>query len=329
MLKQLTFAGRLVNALIALLILAACTSIAPPQEQINNTTNETIGVQLGDLVTINYELYFENGTLADTNNPELLPTLNGSDYVRGFAKGPYTFVLGQSGKVQGFDEAILGMQNGETKESIIEPSHPEITLSINNTQSHRRQITIPRLQSFPISSYDRIFGKRPVKGDIVQNKTLQFRYQIVNITDKYAIGKILAKEGEEYTLQNTYWPSQIIKIAEEDILFFQEPKDNQTVPSPFGTAIITVQGSLFNITFQPELGMVFNYTSAIGQQSGITEPYRVTEVNDDNFVIKRYGLLSDKRLTLKATMIEHTPDVKKVKDNDKKLIQQIVDGKEI
>jgi len=328
MLKQLTFAGRLVSAIAVLLILAACTSVAPPQDN-TTITNETSGVQLGDLVTINYDLYFENGTLADTNNPELLASLNGSDYVRGFAKGPYTFVLGQSGKVKGFDEVILGMEDGETKESVIEPSHAEITLAINKTQGFKRQIVIPRLQSFPISAYDKIFGKRPIKGDIVQNKTLQFKYQIINVTEKYAIGKILAKEGEEYTLQNTYWPSQIIKVANEDILFFQEPKDNQTVPSPFGPAIVNVQGSTFNITFQPEIGMVLNYTSTIGEQSGLTEPYKIVEVNEDNFIIKRYGLLSDKRLTLKATLIEHTPNVKKVKDNSKKLIQQIVDGKEI
>lgn len=334
MLKQSTFEGQLASALLILIFLAACTpNILPSQETQNNTLPdkvlETAGAKFGDLVTINYELYFENGTLADTNKPELLDQLNNSPYVRGFIKGPFNFILGQSGKPAGFDEAIIGMQIGQTKEETIEPSQSEITLAVNKTQGYKRQIFIPRLQSFPLSSYDKLFGKRPFKGDIVQNKTFAFKYQIVNITEKYAIGKILAKEGEEYTLPSTYWPSQVIKVAEEDILFFQEPKNGQEVPSPFGNATITVQGSAFNVTFHPKVGQIYNYTRGIGGMAGLTEPFIVTEVLDDSFIIKRFGLLTDKKLKLKAEFVSNTPDAKEVRPKNEKLVQEFVDGKEI
>lgn len=310
MLKQLTFAGRLVSAAALLILLVACTGVAPTLQE-----NKTVvqGVQKGDLVTVNFELYFDNGTLVDSNNPELIEGLVGSPYVRGFAKGPYTFVLGQSGKVKGFDEVIVGMNDGEIKEQTIEPSEPEITLLVNKTQSFRREIVIPRLQSFPISSYDRIFNKRPIIGDVVQNKTLQFKYQIINITDKYAIGKILAKEGDAYTLQGTYWPSKVLKVAGEDILFFQVPEDNQTAPTPFGEATVRVHGSSYSLNYHPELGKVYNY-SRTPDQIAISEPFIVTEISEDSFTLKRFGLLSDKRLKLKVELLSHIPDVKEVRN---------------
>lgn len=312
MLKQLTFAGRLVSAVALLILLVACIGTAPaPQE---NQTPKESGVQKGDLVTINYELFFDNGTLVDSNKPELVDTLIGSDYVRGFAKGPYSFVLGQSGKVKGFDEVIMGMTDGQTKEQItIEPSEPEITLLVNKTQAFRREIVIPRLQSFPISSYDRIFNKRPIVGDIVQNKTLQFKYQIVNVTDKYAIGKIMAKEGDAYTLQSTYWPSKVLKVADEDILFFQVPEDNQTAPTPFGNATVRVHGSSYSLNYNPELGKIYNY-SRTPDQIAIAEPFIVTEITNDSFTLKRFGLLTDKRLKLNVELVSHVPDVKEIRN---------------
>lgn len=310
MLKQLTFAGRLASAVALLVLLVGCIGVAPTPEE--NETLET-GVQKGDLVTVNFELYFDNGTLVDSNKPELIDGLVGSPYVRGFAKGPYTFVLGQSGKVKGFDEAIIGMSDGQIKEQSIEPSEPEITLLVNKTQSFRREIVIPRMQGFPISSYDRIFNKRPIVGDIVHNKTLQFKYQIVNITEKYAIGKIMAKEGEEYTLQSTYWPSKILKIADEDILFFQVPTDNQTAPTPFGNATVRVHGSSYSLNYHPEMGKVYNY-SRTPDQIAIAEPFIVTEITDDSFTLKRFGLLSDKKLKLKVELLSHISDVKEVRN---------------
>lgn len=311
MLKQLTFAGRLVSAAALLVLLIGCIGVVPTPTE-NITPTET-GVQKGDLVTVNFELYFDNGTLVDSNKPELIEELIGSPYVRGFAKGPYTFVLGQSGKVKGFDEVVVGMSDGQTKEQPIEPTEPEITLLVNKTQTFRREIVIPRMQGFPISSYDKIFNKRPIVGDIVQNKTLQFKYQIVNVTEKYAIGKIMAKEGEEYTLQSTYWPSKILKIADEDILFFQVPKDNQTAPTPFGNATVRVHGSSYSLNYHPEMGKVYNY-SRTPNQVAISEPFIVTEISDDSFTLKRFGLLTDKKLKLKVELLSHVPDVKEVRN---------------
>ena len=88
---------------ILALLLFACT---PTGDQgVNETTAKESGVQFGDLISVNFKLYLENGTLVDTNNPELAAKNNLKDYV----KGPYKFILGQSGKVKGFDDAIDGL----------------------------------------------------------------------------------------------------------------------------------------------------------------------------------------------------------------------------
>ena len=103
----------------ALLFMFTRTQPAEIPKNITNVTeNVTSGATYGDLVTINFILELENGTVADTNDPALAEQNKLTNYV----KGPYAFVLGQSGKVQGFDQALLGMNEGEHRETMIEPS---------------------------------------------------------------------------------------------------------------------------------------------------------------------------------------------------------------
>lgn len=300
--------------ILLLLLLVAC-GLPPPDAGTEtpalNETAKVTGVQKGDLVTVNFVLTLENGTVADTNNPELAEQHG----VRNYVKGPYTFILGQSGKVKGFDEAIIGMDVGDTREITIKPSEPEIILNLNRTLIRNRIVTIPRLQAFPLGTYKDRFGKPPVAGDVVFSKEFPFKYQIVNMTNKSAIGKMILKEGEEYTLPNTEWKSKVARVTNEDAMFYSEPEENQTISSPFGSATVTTSKSRLFITFNPELGRVFNYTAEVNDKGmGIPTTFQVVEVSDSGFTIKRYGALTDKNLKLNVEMLNVTADVKDVRE---------------
>ncbi|MBS3147706.1 FKBP-type peptidyl-prolyl cis-trans isomerase [Candidatus Woesearchaeota archaeon] len=301
--------------ILLLLLLVAC-GLAPPDAGMtvpaDNTTSVDTGVQKGDLVTVNFELTLENGTVADTNNPALAEQ-NG---VKNYVKGPYAFILGQSGKVKGFDDAIIGMKLGEKREVNIKPSEPEIILNLNKTIIRNRLVTIPRLQAFPLGTFKERFGKQAIIGDVVFSNDFPFKYQIVNMTNKSAIGKMLLKEGEEYVLPNTEWKSEVAKVTEEDAMFYSEPQDNQTISSPFGNATVTFSKSRLYIIFHPELGRIFNYTAEVNENGiGIPMTFQVVKIHDAGFTIKRYGSLADKNLKLNVELLEVTEDVKEVRES--------------
>ncbi|MBW2969967.1 FKBP-type peptidyl-prolyl cis-trans isomerase [Candidatus Woesearchaeota archaeon] len=288
---------------------------------ITDTTTPT-GAKFGDLVTINFILELENGTIVDANDEQLAKENNIKDYV----KGPYTFILGQSGKVPGFDEALIGMSPGDHRETIIQPSEKEIILNVNKTKIIPRFITILKKQAFPAKSFQATFGKKPILNDIVFMDRFAFKYKIINISNETIITEIYAKEKEEYTLPNTEWKSIVAKIEEEDILFYQKPKENQTLDTEFGPATINLSSSRIFINFEPELYKIFNRSISIGPGFSIPQQFRIEEIKDDYFVIKRYGVLADKKLKITADMIEITPDVKEVKRDVK--VTEVVKGTE-
>ncbi len=304
------------------LLLAAC-AVQPPVEENITLTPEPDGATFGDLVSINYVLLLENGTVVDTNDQALAEQYGIKNYV----KGPFTFVLGQSGKVKGFDDALLGMQEEEHRETVIEPSEKETTFVVNKTKSVPRFITINLKQVFPRTAFERHFNKQPVKNDIVKSAEFVFKYKVLNITNESVITEMVLKEGESYELPNTYWNSSVVKLAEDDVMFYQQPEENQTIDAPFGKATINMTKSRMFINFQPELNMIFNKSVEIGGGFVIPQQFQVTQINDQDFVIKRYGNLADKRLKIKIDLLKRVKDVKKVKQTSP-YITEVVGGTE-
>lgn len=296
------------------LALISCTPL-PSRTNITNTTNTTLDTsslaEKGDLVAINFILTLENGTIVDTNNAELAKQHG----VKNYATGPYQFILGQSGKVKGFDTAIEGLKLNEHRDTIIPPSEKELIIPLNRTLLRPRFITIPRHQTFARSAYPNIFGKKPIIGDVAYNETLQFKYKIVNMTNESVLGEIIAKSGEEYNLQNTYWPSQVIQVRTKDIVFGQKPEDNQSIQTELGPAVVNIARSQIAITYLPKVGDIINKTIEVQGGYSIPQQFQVIEVNEFAWVIKRYGSLADKKLLLSVDLLELTKNVKKVKDS--------------
>lgn len=307
-------------ALLLLLILTACATAPVSQPNVTEVVEET-GASLGDLVTINFSLEVENGSIVDTNDQATAQAHNILNYVN----GPYTFILGQSGKVQGFDEALLAMKEGDHRETIIEPSEEELTFVVNKTKVLKRHIAINRKQAFPVTSFETFFGRKPRVGDVVFNDTLEFKYQVLNVTNESVITNMVLKEGEKYKLPNTEWESAVVKLAENDVMFYYMPEANQTIETPFGPAMINFTASVMFINFQPVMHSIFNKSIDVGGGFSIPQKFQVVKINEGDFVIKRYGSLADKRLKLKADMIKIIPDVKEVRQ-DKPLMTEAVTG---
>jgi hypothetical protein len=91
------------------------------------------------------------------------------------------------------------------------------------------------------------------------------------------------------------------------------PEENQTVETPFGNATINFTQSMMFLNFNPQLNAVFNKSIEVGGGFSIPQAFQVVEVHDDYFVIKRYNILTEKRLKITADLLSIVPGVKEVK----------------
>jgi hypothetical protein len=274
--------------------------------------NETIppvmhGVEAGDLIAINYILTLANGTVVDTNNESLAKEYNVTNYV----KGPFRFIVGQSGKLKGFDEAVVGMTAGIMRTKIIPPSEPMLQYTVNRTRSISRNHPIPRYTPVALKAFEKAFGKKPVAGDVATSKELPWSVKVANVTENHAVIEPMVSEGRDYQLPGLDWKSTLIVKTANDLMFRHNPKDGQVVGTEFGQAVVNPGPGRINFTYMAEAGDVLTYYAPV--QGSITMPYsfQVTEVTNANFTLTRINYPPQETLVLTATLLEWEQDVEK------------------
>ena len=301
-------------AIGALLFMLMKPEAIKPAANITSTQNITENVSMedkaefGDLITINYALYFENGTVADTNNETLAQEVNLKNYV----KAEHILVLGQSGKIPSFDRAIVGMKEGEYRETILQPTEKELYLRINKTKSINRFIPVTRAQRFPMKRYKDFFKKPPVINDVVFNEKFPWKYQVVNFTNETVLTNIYVKENETFIIPGTQWKSKVFQVYENIIVFYQMPQENQTIDTDYGPAVINMTKSRIYVHYQPKLYEVLTKPVKLAAGYSVSEQFQVVEVTDKDFLLKRVGLLADKRLKMDVELLSLTKEVKTV-----------------
>ncbi len=259
--------------------------------------------KIGDLVRINYVLRLEeDNSVVDTNNAELAEEFGVKNYV----KGPFTFILGKSGKVKGFDEAILEMKPGESKTATIPPSEPLTAYTLDIVQKTKRNKIIPRQQVFPLSRYKEFFKRNPVVGDVVYNPLFPWLYRVLEFSENSVLTEIIIKVGDEIVLSGTDWSSVVLQVTDRTITFRQNPEEGQIINSKFGTAVISLEDrGYISIRYDPKVGTVLNYeTESDIHVFTITSLFEITEVSDAKFVIEKIDNLAERALILEVEVLE-------------------------
>lgn len=301
----------------------ACKPAQPPTANVTNVTIDTSdSAQLGDLVSVNYVITLENGSVADTNNPEIAQAHG----LKTYQNGPFRFILGQSGKFAGLDQSVIGMKIGETKEQTIAPTERDAILTLNKTQGMKRSVNLPLKRAFRLDSYESLFGKPPVVGDVIFNSRFAFRYQVVEISNKSVAARAIVTEGNTYQLEGLPWPSKLLSVLKKENIgiFMHAPEINKTFASEFGPATITeITGSRLIVHHEPQLYQFINKSIDINGVP-ISQQFQVIGLTNDTFTIQRYGLLTDKTVYLKVELLDITKDVKTVRDSSATpLVQQV------
>ncbi len=282
-----------------------------PKEAVPETKEAAkAGVQTGDLVAINFVLSMTNGTVVDTNNPALAVEYNISAY----AKGPFRFIVGQSGKLKGFDEAMAGLEPGNFTR-ILTPSEQVLQYVMNRTRVISRNQPVPRYQPFTFSAFEKYFKKKPVIGDIVSNPQFPWPYKVVNITENNAVCDPYVTEGKSYQLPGLEWKSLLLVVTYNSLAFRHNPEEGQVVKTEYGPAVVHLDIGKLNITYQAKVGDIVRHAVQIGQGAAVVIPqtFQVTDATDKTLTITRINYPAQETLVLKGDLVEWEKDVKEVK----------------
>lgn len=120
--------------LICSLLISGCTESENSQK-----------VETGDHVSVNYTGTLDDGTVFDTSREEV--AIKEGIYQSGRDYEPLSFTAGAGQVIDGFDDAVIGMEPGEVKTVTIPPENaygaycPELLVSVPVEQFHSANIT--------------------------------------------------------------------------------------------------------------------------------------------------------------------------------------------
>jgi len=201
--------------------------------------------QEGDTVKVDYILKLQDGTVFDTSI--LQEAQNAGIYNQDRIYEPLTLKIGEGSTIPGFENGLIGMKEGETKNISIPPeqaygpkdptlilSLPRVLEEIPKTQEITRFEEIPRTFQATISSFVTRYGQQPTVGMIVDladwpGQVVQVTATDVTIEHKPEIGKPLTNEITTFT---------ITEINDSNVVLRYDPKIGDLLPTGYGNLVV-------------------------------------------------------------------------------------------
>ena len=201
--------------------------------------------QEGDTVKVDYILKLQDGTVFDTSI--LQEAQNAGIYNQDRIYEPLTLKIGEGSTIPGFENGLIGMKEGETKNISIPPeqaygpkdptlilSLPRVLEEIPKTQEITRFEEIPRTFQATISSFVTRYGQQPTVGMIVDladwpGQVVQVTATDVTIEHKPEIGKSMTNEITTFT---------ITEINDSNVVLRYDPKVGDLLPTGYGNLVV-------------------------------------------------------------------------------------------
>jgi len=257
-------------------------------------------VKIGDLVEVNYTGRFTNGTVFDTSIESVANDENISksySFKSRIFYSPLKFTVGSGRMIKGFDEGVLNMTVGETKEIEVssEKGYGEpdegLFIKINKTQS------IPLYETISSQKFSELYP-----GEIL-NETVSFKHYFWgwNVTIDDIEGDnvtILNRPDINSTISVFSWNSTIIEIdsgysgGEGRILLQHNPAENITVNKEKTEFIMIDNEALNYVISQINIG-----------NSSVSDIGIVSSVDTDTFTIDYNPEVVGKTLIFEVTII--------------------------
>ncbi len=201
-------------------------------------------VKKGDTVLVQYTGELEDGTVFDSGN--------------------FTFTAGSGRVISGFDEAVTGMREGETKRFTLAPDkaygeyNPQLLMDVPLTQELNRTVNTT------MELFNLTMGEFPVLNKV-------------------------------YEVEGMSWPIKVVKIEDPYVIFTQEAEDGQVIHTSYGTSVVNVTEDKIKITLTPIIGGLVRTVAGNG---------RVVSENGTHMTLDFNHELAGKNLTFTVTVLK-------------------------
>ena len=270
----------LIALVLAAVLLTACSSAV---------------VKQGDTVSVTYTGTLQNGSLFDSNDPAHQADLPQKP---SGAFAPMTVTVGQGRFIPGFENALVGMKEGETKTVTIKaadaygPYVAELVRSVPKVVLYNRTVIVRRDVDVAVSTLQGQFTAPLAVGQVFETKS--FIYNVTALNSENATLRILSVRNETITLEQDPWPSVLERATESTLTVRRTPLDKALVQTPEGPYIVHLEEEVIRLETALQMGQEYRT-----QPSGYV---RVTQETQTSVTLDRNHPLAGRDLTFAITV---------------------------
>ncbi len=193
-------------------------------------------VKKGDNISVNYIGSLENGKVFDTSIESV--ALENNLSARSSYK-PLTFTVGKGQVIKGFDDGVIGMKVGETRNLTIPPDqgygpiNPQLIQTYPIIQEVPAITNISAVAEIPteisLDEFDQIIGPGHKVGDVVHIPDTNINATIQNMTSTNVSLHYNLKIGDNVWMQGAPWNQTMEKIDDKNMTLRAKVSINETI----------------------------------------------------------------------------------------------------
>lgn len=250
----------LVLSVVAVLIVAALvylgiTIIGKPVAQLNDT------------VKVDYLGTLADGTVFDTSLEEiaLANGINRTDFE------PMEFVVGGGVLLPDFENAVIGMQIGQTKTIELSPDQAYGEVRNDLMIEVPREQKVDRYLNLTLADFKEVFGVDPVVDTTLDVPGLSWKIKVIGLDNDNVKAENVVSIGQNLQMPGADWFSSVEKVDSDKIYLRQNPNIGDFLMLPSGLNVLR----------------------------GV-----VTNLGDVNFTVDMNNPLAGKALTFRITLVD-------------------------
>ena len=190
-------------------------------------------VKAGDLVSVNYLVTLEDDTIYDTSYEEV--AMESGIYNPDRPYGAINFTVGSGTMIEGMDEGILGMREGETRTLTIPPE--KAYGHVNESLIEHMPIVeeMPYKHSFPkrtsasLSEFERWFGKNHTVGDSLFVPSAGYNVTVISMNDMHVDISYDLRDGDVFRSSRGNWNLTVLEVDKENITVAPDFAEGDTI----------------------------------------------------------------------------------------------------
>jgi len=178
-------------------------------------------VKAGDSVFVNYIVKLEDGTIYDTTYEEVAKE-NGI-YNPDRPYGAINFTVGSGTMIEGLEEGIIGMREGETRTIVIPPEKAYGRVNESLIEHLPTIEDIPYKHNFSrrittsLTEFERWFGKNHTVGESLFVPSAGYNVTVISINETHVTVSYELKEGDVFKSSRGSWNMEVLEVGDDYI----------------------------------------------------------------------------------------------------------------